>query len=345
MTTTETTSAPASAPRTMEHVRYAFVLESVTPMAHAWGTEGNASIAMRARARMPDGSFCDIPIITGDTMRHGCRESIAWAMLDAAGMLGDALSEPAMRLLFAGGMVTGSAGDALRLDQYRQLTEIVPALGLLGGCAQNRVIPGRVTCDEARLVCAETLPLIERHSPSVHAWLVAEGRAYATHTAHVEEVQRVRMDPMLDPGKRKLLTPDARDHVERRLAAGERASADGDAIAKAETKSAMLPRTHERVVSGSWWFWTIEAVTWSELERSTFLTMVATWLANARAGGKRGTGHGLLRAVRGFEIQIARPSERAIEATALAQHAGAAFVDHCRARAADIRAFLREVAA
>lgn len=329
------------------HVRYAFVLESATPMAHAWGTEGNASIAMRAKVRQRDGTFAMVPIVTGDTMRHGLRESIAWAMLDAAGLTSEALTEAAMRLLFAGGMVTGSAGDALKLDQYRQLTEIVPALALLGGCAQNRVIPGRLTCDEALLVCEESLPTIERVSPAVHELLVATGARFESCRAHIEEVQRVRMDPMLDPGKRKLLAPDARDHVERRLAASERATADGDAVAKQETKSAMLPRTHERVVAGSWWFWTVEAVVWTELERSTFLTMVASFLADARVGGKRATGHGLLRPMPGLcrEIQIARPSERAVEATALAGHAGAAFVAHCRAKSAEIRDFLATVTA
>lgn len=99
-------------------------------------------------------------------MRHGLREAIAWAMLDAAGLMGDALSEAALRLLFAGGMVTGSGGDAIKLSEYRELVGIVPSLGLLGGCAQNHVVPGAVHCDEAVLICEETLPTIERLAPS-----------------------------------------------------------------------------------------------------------------------------------------------------------------------------------
>ena len=77
-------------------------------------------------------------------MRHAAREVSSYAMLRAAGMLEGALSEAALRLLFAGGMVTGR-GDAgvINLDRYRELCALVPPMALFGGCTDNRVQPGK----------------------------------------------------------------------------------------------------------------------------------------------------------------------------------------------------------
>ena len=329
----------------MDIRRYEFVLEAKTALAHHEEVIGNAAVHMRRKMRMRDGSFARIPILTADTMRHGLREAAAYATLDAAGMLGDgvaALSEGAMRLLFTGGMVTGRGdASAVKLDEFRVMCELVPPLGLLGGCADNRVIPGRVQVDDAILICDETTHLIPEWAT---AW-VSERGAIDTHRAHVEEVQRVRMDPMLDPGKRRLLTDGAQVTANTKLLASESASATGDAIEKDANKSTMMPRRFETVVAGSLFFWAVQATTHSELDVDTFDTMCATFLAQARVGGKRGTGHGHIAPLVANQIAVLRPADAhtGVDFGALAKGKGVLFREHVASRKDRVREFLQGV--
>lgn len=329
----------------LEIRKFEFVLRAEQPLAHAQESYGNTSVVMRRKVRQPDGSFANVPVITGDTMRHGLREASSYALLDAAGMLGDPdLSEAACRLLFAGGMVTGSAGGAVKLSDYREMVELVPPLALLGGCAQNRVIPGRLYVDDAVLICEE-----QRHMLCDWALSVAEsdGAELQSCRAHLEEATRVRMDPMLDPGKRNLLTAGERETVERRQLASENASELDDVVEKDRNKSTMLPRSFERVVQGSLFYWSVTAQCMSPLDVDTFFTMCAAFLANARVGGKKATGHGRIVAIQGRDVTLLRPAETisTIEPKELGSRAGAIFRAHVTERAARIKDFLSQVAA
>ena len=330
--------------RTIMHEQrtYEFIIEATTPIAHASESIGNSSLAMRAKRRQPDGSFVSVPILTGDAMRHALREASTYALLDAAGMLDvGKLGEAALRLLFAGGMITGGDAGAVKLDDYRTMVDLCPPLGLLGGCAQNRSIPGKMQVEAAELICEETA---HRMPEWVKAWLATNVVSLASARSHIEEVQRVRMDPTLDPGKRKLLA-DGGASVERRLLASEAGKEAGDAVAVQDAKSSMLPRRHETVVAGSIFFWSVTATLHSELELDTFHTMLGGFLRDARVGGKRATGHGRLRAVVGQQIAVQRPREMptSIDPGALAPKVGSIFFEHVKARRGQVQAFLESV--
>jgi len=343
--TEETKAADLPGPKlNMQRTRYEFVLEAELPIAHASETLGNLSLIARKEVRF-DGGWAAVPVVSGDTGRHGLREATAYAFLDAAGLLEQgSLSEAALRLLFAGGMVTGGGSSAVSLDQYRELVELVPMLGLLGGCAQNRVISGRCNVEDAILICEES----RRYIPQ---WAIDRAIAYAgpldTCRAHVEEVTRVRMDPMLVPEKRMLLTSCEQARVNERLLASESAATSGDLIERENTKSSMMPRQHERIKQGSLFYWAAEARTYSPLEADTFDTACAGFLANAIVGGKRSTGHGRLRAIAGKKGELARPKDALadIDPTALAPKMGEIFKSHVAERRDRIKSFLASVAA
>lgn len=327
----------------METIRYELIIEAHTPIAHHSEVFGNSAIAMRRKIRQPDGSLVDVPVITGDTLRHGLREASSYALLDSAGILGDAgLSEAALRLLFAGGMLTGRGdASAVKLDAYRQMVDVMPTLGLFGGCANNRAIPGRLIVDDAVLICEETVSFVPGW---VGDWLVEQGIRLESCRSYLEEVQRVRMDPTLDPGKRQLLSSNAAAAVQGRLLASEVAHDEGDAAAAASSKSTMMPRRFERVAQGSLFEWSVEATTYSELDTDTFNTAIAAYMANARVGGKRGTGHGAIRCVTARKVAMSRPSERAEpEVTALTKGVGAIFRAHMVDRRDALREFLAAV--
>jgi len=328
----------------IERLRLEFVLEAAQPIAHAEESFGNSSVLMRRKVALPNGQWVRVPCITADTMRHGLRDAAAWAYLDAAGIETAGLSEAALRLLFAGGMVTGSAGGSVRLNDYRTMTDLFPPLALLGGCAQNRVIPGRVQVDDASLVCHEQAHALPEW---VRTWLNEQRRPLDHARAHVEEVQRVRMDPTLDPVKRKMLTETQRLLVESRLTESETAATDDDDVATEASKSSMLPRRYERLAEGSLLYWSVSALCTSELDRDTFMVMVGTFLAEARVGGRRGQGCGLLRAVTAQSVEVRRPSERmeALDVRDLGARVGTLFRQHVAERREEIAKFLATVAA
>lgn len=325
-----------------EKIPWEFILEAVEPIAHHSDSIGNTSVAMRQKTRLPDGSFTSVPIVTGDSIRHQLREAASYALLDAAGMLDNpGLSESALRLLFNGGMISGSQDSAVKLDQYHELVELCPHLSLLGGCAQNRSVPGKLTVSAAELICEETA---HRLPEWVIAFLREQKAALASAREHVEEVQRVRMDATLDPGRTRLLA-DGGGSVRNRLLASEHGKDVGDVVLAQDNKSSMMPRRFETIVAGSWFYWKINCDTYSDLDRDTFYTMVGAFLQNARVGGKRGTGHGRMRVVTGRQVQWKRPREtpEGLDASALAPKLGSLFYTHVSARKDRVRSLLNEV--
>lgn len=330
----------------MQQKTFEFVLKAQQPIAHSAGNEGNHSYLMTRGQIQPDGSIVDVPIVTADTMRHGLREAMAMAFLDAAGLVeGPTLSKAALRLLFNGGMVTGR-GDAsiVKLDLYREMVSLIPGLGLLGGCANNRVIQGYTWVDDALLICEETMHLMPE---KVHTWLTNQKQQINEFTAHVEVVQRVRMDAVLDPAKVRLLSAGAQAEVTHALLASENAHNSDDAIGRAENKSSMLPRTYERIKAGSLFYWSVTGTLYSELELDTFVTMIASFLYNARIGGKKSTGCGLLRPIQGaaWDVTLAPTAERSslLDTKELAPGVGRIFRKHVEANKNQVRKFLSEV--
>ena len=338
--TNETTDAPASGARgKMQRKRYEFLLEAQSPIIYLEMTIGNEGVIMRRKVRQRDG-WAMVPAVSADAMRHGMREAAAYALLDAAGMLDSpCLSEGALRLLFAGGMVTGR-GDAgvIKLDAYRELCELVPSMSLFGGCCDNRVIPGRLVVEDSVLVCTET-------SGFVPPWVVKAATDHAgaldSCRAHVEEVQRVRMDPALVPQKRLLMSADAQIEANKRLASSEQAHGDDNAVLAERSKSTMMPRSCEAIAQGSLFSWAIEATTYGELDEDTLHVAAASFLARARVGGKQGTGHGMLRPIAGQGVHMARPADAlyAIDALAIQPRVGEVFKAHIAERKERIKSF------
>jgi hypothetical protein len=322
--------------------RLLFLLQADTPIAHHETSIGNMAVAMRRKVRQPDGSFVRVPYVTGDTARHGLREAGAYVFLDAAGLLEDAgLCEAALRLLFAGGMVTGrGTAGVVDMARYREICFLCPMLKLLGGCCDNRSIPGQLIADEISLVCAEQM---HRVPERVREWLGTQ--EIASCREHLEVTQRVRMDPLLNPSKRELLLPAAQVEVSRRLGSSEKAHAEDDAVARDEAKSTMLPRSFERLVEGSLFWWEVTCHCHSELDVDTLMVMLGAFLTNCRVGGKKATGHGLLKCVKAWDMHVPRPAEQAteVDATALGTGVGSIFRKHVADHKEQVRTWVSSV--
>lgn len=334
----------------MEIKRFEFILRAVQPIAHHAKTFGNESILMRREIILPDGSLARVPEITGDTMRNGVRRSAALALLDAVGLLRESprLSEAALRLLFSGGMVTGRGSSAsINLDTYRTMCELMPILKHLGGCMDNRIVPGTTHVDGALLLCEQTAPDIELTSPWMLSWLQQNGRLLRTARFHVDEVQRTRMDPTLAPENRLLLSEEAQVAVNQRLLASEKAHAEDDALEALKAKSSMMPRRFEVVKQGSLFAWGIEARCYSALDVDAFMVAILSYLARASVGGKRGVGFGRLTPVACQQIEVMRPADRATSIVLETERAkvGRIFREHVAERKDRLIELLRTVTA
>lgn len=288
-----------------QHV-VSILLRAHSPISHIAETFGNSAVAQTRKIRQWDGTFAQVPEITGATIRHKLRAAASMAELFAIGF-GDEgsegrLSEAGLRLLFNGGMVTGR-GDAgnIRLDQYRELVENVPHMALLGGCADNRTIPGKIQVQPATLLCREARTDFEQ---SEHRWMLSSDRRVdptdptsptvgavvetalgQTCRASLEEFQRVRMDSTLDPKMRALMSPAAAEGTEKRLLAGADAARAGDDVGRESAKSTMMPRRFEAISQGALLYTGFVAVTHSEIEEDALKVMVLQALARIGPGG------------------------------------------------------------
>lgn len=326
----------------MKRMRYEVLLVAKQPIAHAEGTVGNATLAMRRKVRMRSGEIASVPIVTADTMRHQMREAAAMALLDGLGMIEQpSLTEAATRLIFNGGMLTAKgSGASVSLKDFRALNALVPTLALFGGCANGQLVPGQLEVSDAVPIAEETLSLVPE-------WMIARAGEIVSARELLDEEQRVRFDPMRDPSKTRLLEAGARDAVERKATAREEAHDSGNDSDAMATKSTMLPRTCEVIAPGTLLAWEVTATTYDALQEDTFAVVMGAFLRCPIVGGKRGTGHGKLEPIAGNEVPIARPAELAqsLDLAALSTKRGDIFRAHVRDQGGAIRAALAKVAA
>lgn len=323
------------------------ILEAVTPIAHHSRSFGNSSIVMDEPIIQPDGSIEKVPVVTGDTMRHGMREAAAHAFLDAAGLLGErCLSEAALRLIYSGGQLSGPSGPSVSIAAYRDMLELLPSLALLGGCVNNRMMHGRMVAGRALLICEQSMPVI-RHDQWTSEWLVEDVRGDHELDARsaVDLVQRVRMDPTMHPVHGRMLSEGASEAVAQRMLASEAASDAGDAVAAHAAKSSMMPRKHEVVIAGTRWVWPVTVELLSELDRDTFDLMLMNWLSDMIVGGKKGTGHGHMVPIAMSKRMLLRPTTSTAMALQGQDGVGDHFRQHVHSRRDAIKDFLATVVA
>jgi len=194
---------------------------------------------------------------------------------------------------------------------------------------------------DALLICSETLHMLPPH---VRDWATDAGEVGSYRGAMEEEV-RVRMDATSDPALRSLLLPEHQAAVEGRLLANEAAS--GDVVAQSKSKSSMMPRSSIAIKSGELFYWYASATLLSELDRETFFVALAAFLANAKVGGKKAQGRGLIAPVKGWQVHVNRPAEstESIDTDSIGARIGDLFRAHAAEKREELSEFLATVAA
>jgi len=325
----------------MQTTKFEMIVRAKTPIVHTQESIGNAAVFARKRVRQKGGSFAMVPFVSGNSMRHQLRSAAAYGTLHAAGILDDPqLSAGATRLLFNGGMVTkkGNA-SVVNIEQYRKLVALFPPLGLFGGCIDSGVRDGKIDVDELDVLCTEQSLYIPEW---ISGWLEREHEVLDSCRTTIEEIQHVKMDAVALDSTKQLLSPQARADAHARELASSSAHESGDALAKKESKSGMMPYSFERLAQGTLFKWGVTARTHSDLDFDAYCFSIACLLNNFRVGGKAGVGHGQLEFVAGARIAFA-PITGSLEniGAELAPKTGELYKAHVTARKDELIEWLR----
>lgn len=324
----------------MKTTIWEMILRAKEPLTHAKGVVGNRSMIMSKEVQQPDGTIENIPYGTGDMMKHHMREIAAYVALASADLLDDPqLERSVLRFLFNGGTMT-KKGDAsvFHADRYRELVSLFPVIGLFGGVKDDRPMPGQVEVSELNLISDEMMHV----APSwVQAWCTDNLKQINPCWALIEEQTRVNMDVESRPELVRLLKDTQQTEVYDRMRQYELAREHGDQKAISKLKSKIMPRSHQRFIQGSLFWWGALARTYTELELDCFNYTMAVFCAHMKIGAAKRSGHGAMEVVTGRRIHQ-RPLENEFEGleTSLSKGIGELYRQHLTEHKEDLRAWL-----
>lgn len=132
------------------------------PLHHGAGTAGNTQILRTQEIVLPDGTPTVVPYVSGSSLRHEIRQAAADHLLASIEAPPGSLRKPVVDLLYSGGVLT-SSGSNVDLDVHRRLTELWPALSLLGYAGRSNIWSGVLSVDHVHLVCSDNAWRLPAH--------------------------------------------------------------------------------------------------------------------------------------------------------------------------------------
>lgn len=124
------------------------------PLHHGAGNAGNTSLLRTQDVILPGGRQALVPFLSGNSLRHWLRATLAWDIVTHLDVADGSLSKLAVDLLWSGGAIT-STGAETNLDLRRATADAVPHLGMLGYAAGSDITAGTLYMPNLHLVCAE----------------------------------------------------------------------------------------------------------------------------------------------------------------------------------------------
>lgn len=323
----------------MKTIEHSFLLRAASPICHHSGVRGNIGILARETVVLPSGDLRDVPVVSGNAMRHGIRAALADLTLDALGLLkaGAFDSPDSVRLLYNGGSGSGMDGT-IRLDEIRAMQRLVPGMALLGGSSKGMIHAGRIEVSASRLVCAEVNHALESWQ---HEALT--GTEILPAVAYETLLTEYRNDEVARPHGRFLLTDAAQVLIAQQASKREKAGEDEDEVDMAATKGGLMPYSAQAVISGSLWTWSVVCHAQDELDELTFAAGLSAFLRRPVVGSRRRVGYGRFAVHSSRAFDHLRPAE-ALRVLTSSDVTGAdkeqPFLDHLRERADEARKWL-----
>ncbi|MDU7935155.1 MAG: hypothetical protein E7J54_31625 [Pseudomonas aeruginosa] len=135
------------------HPQYQYVATLTSPFAHGAGSSGNTRLLRTHEVVQPDDTTIQVPFLSGASIRHGIRNALAWRIASTCCEPGT-MTKAQVDLLWSGGAIS-STGAQVDLELQRRVSELLPALSVLGYAAHSDIHEGTARVSDAILVCAE----------------------------------------------------------------------------------------------------------------------------------------------------------------------------------------------
>lgn len=171
-------------------IRVVCLSKALSPITHMKGTEGNVALVNVEPVRF-EGMVREVPVLSGNAIRHRLARGAAAPYLVAALKLAGALTLEQLNLLFHGGNLTGGAAGRIDARFIADMYRLFPVLRLLGGSLPNQIIPGNMLVERGLLVCRENRDRIAKLLP---AELELPLGVLPSAAACVEDYQYTRRD-------------------------------------------------------------------------------------------------------------------------------------------------------
>lgn len=133
--------------------QYQYLATLTAPFAHGAGSSGNTRLLRTHEVVGDDDTTTQVPFLSGASIRHGIRSALAWRIASTCCEPGT-MTKSQVDLLWSGGAIS-STGAQVDLDLQRRVSELLPALSVLGYAARSDIHEGTARVSDAILVCAE----------------------------------------------------------------------------------------------------------------------------------------------------------------------------------------------
>lgn len=268
-----------------------------TGIQHGGEGDGSNIVPIRRMAcniQDADGSWDQvlIPCVSGGAMKGVLRQIATRHHLSILGIGEGQVSRAALRLLAKGGLLSGSTGQSVGIEEARRLCRLFPVLGAFGAMDNSLSMGGAWKGTDIRPYTRETA-----HLPWMRSTWGEESAAPVAPIALdlvTTEVTHYRHD-IGHSNLAHLITAADRATIEDKAADKKTAKAAGKALPAKERREAndSMPHTAEVITPGTPLGGQVQLINALEAERSCAMVAIAIWRQEgAIIGGASGKGHG-----------------------------------------------------
>ena len=139
-------------------VKWEGIATATSSIVHGSQVLGNITYLRREKFLLPDGSFEEIPVLSGNAWRGLLRDIAADTWWERVGK--PKLTLPVVHALWSGGALAKISGPTLTGSRLASLRKEVPVIGIFGTAGGGRIIDGCLQAGKMIPICKETVHLL-----------------------------------------------------------------------------------------------------------------------------------------------------------------------------------------
>lgn len=225
---------------------------------------GNVQSFRKEKVQQPDGRVCDVPVISGNSIRGILRDLGAAQMLNKLGTDEEnpfKVNLHTFQMLFSGGSLSSAKGAGTDIEKIKELRQTVPLLSLLGTANGNNMLPGKVQINPLLPICLENLHRIP---------IDFHPEKPVTCYKLLQVMTQTRKEDTQNPKLEKYIDKSEFDKV----------------------PTTQMLYSIETLAAGTQFYWKVVLKDVTLLEFDTFVTLLEEFRKNPSIGGKSAVGFG-----------------------------------------------------